>query len=189
MLPSGILTCCTGPFWSDSLCLFGFRLLSLRCLISALTLAGRGGLLLRFASSVPSCCGEGGALQAEVSVCGELSPCSGRAARGLALPPTALRAFWPDPTLWNAAGSSPFRPLLLVAGAGVWGTFLLGVAFRKHVICGPYFNFSSQLSCPPRSENFPQTRQREGFLVIGNFLYWDSFPGTGLPPSFWVSLF
>ena len=53
------------------------------------------------------------------------------------LPPTALRAFWPVPTLSNATGSSPFRPLLLVAGAGVWGTFLLGVAFR-HVICGPY---------------------------------------------------
>ena len=56
------------------------------------------------------------------------------------LPPTALRAFWPVPTLSNAAGSSPFRPCLLVAGAGVWGTFLLGVAFR-HVICGPYLIF------------------------------------------------
>ena len=53
------------------------------------------------------------------------------------LPPTALRAFSPVPTLRNAAGSSLFRPHLLVAGAGVWGTFLLGVAFR-HVICGPY---------------------------------------------------
>ena len=53
------------------------------------------------------------------------------------LPPTALRAFWPVPTLRNAAGSSPIRPLLLVAGAGIWGTFLPGVAFR-HVICGPY---------------------------------------------------
>ena len=53
------------------------------------------------------------------------------------LPPTAVRAFWPVLTLSNAAGSSPFRPLLLAAGAGVWGTFLLGVAFR-HVICGPY---------------------------------------------------
>ena len=53
------------------------------------------------------------------------------------LPPTALRAFWPVLTLSNAAGSSPLRPLLLAAGAGVWGTFLLGVAFR-HVICGPY---------------------------------------------------
>ena len=53
------------------------------------------------------------------------------------LPPTALRAFWPVLTLSNAAGSSPFRPHLLAASAGVRGTFLLGVAFR-HVICGPY---------------------------------------------------
>ena len=58
------------------------------------------------------------------------------------LPPTALRAFWPVLTLSNASGSSPFRPNLLAAGAGVRGIFLLGVAFR-HVICGPY------LSSPP----------------------------------------
>ena len=32
-------------------------------------------------------------------------------------------------TLSNAACSSPFCPYLLVADAGVWGTFLLGVAF------------------------------------------------------------
>ena len=44
------------------------------CLISALIQAGGGGL----ASSVQSCCGEGGALQAEVAVCGEHSPCSGQ---------------------------------------------------------------------------------------------------------------
>ena len=43
-------------------------------------------------------------------------------------------------TLNNAAGSSPFRPHLLVADAGVWSTFLLGVAFR-HVICGFYLFF------------------------------------------------
>ena len=53
---------------------------SLRCLISALTQAGGGDLLLRFASSIQSCCGEGGMLQAEVAVCGEHSPCSGQAA-------------------------------------------------------------------------------------------------------------
>ena len=41
----------------------------------------------------------------------------------------------PGLTLSNAARSSPFCPHLLVADAGVWGTFLLGVAFR-HVICG-----------------------------------------------------
>ena len=68
---------------------------SLRCVVSALTQtqAGGGGLLLKFASSVQSCCGEGGALQADVAVCGEHSPCSGRAARGLALSPRARRAF------------------------------------------------------------------------------------------------
>ena len=53
------------------------------------------------------------------------------------LPPTALRAFGPVLSLSNAAGSSLFCPHLLVAGTGVWGTFLLGVAFR-HVIYGPY---------------------------------------------------
>ena len=56
------------------------------------------------------------------------------------LPPTALRAFGPVLTLSNAFRSSPFCPHLLVAGVGIWGTFLLGVAFR-HVVCGPYLIF------------------------------------------------
>ena len=56
------------------------------------------------------------------------------------LPLIALRAFGPVLTLSNATRSSPFRPYLLVAGADVWGIFLLGVAFR-HVICGPYLIF------------------------------------------------
>ena len=34
-------------------------------------------------------------------------------------------------TLSNAARSSHFRPHLLVVDAGIWGTFLLGVAFRQ----------------------------------------------------------
>ena len=46
----------------------------------------------------------------------------------------------PALTLSNAACSSPFRPHLLVVDAGIWGTFLLGVAFR-HVICGFYLFF------------------------------------------------
>ena len=33
--------------------------------------------MFRFAISVHSCCGEGGALQADIAVCGEHSPCSG----------------------------------------------------------------------------------------------------------------
>ena len=49
---------------------------SLQCLISALTQAGGGDLLFRFASSVQSYCWEGRALQTDISVCGEHSPCS-----------------------------------------------------------------------------------------------------------------
>ena len=42
--------------------------------------------------------------------------------------------------LSNAAHSSLFSPHLLVVDAILWGTFLLGVAFR-HVICGIYLFF------------------------------------------------
>ena len=49
---------------------------SLWCLISALTQAGGVDLLFRFSSSVQSCCREGGALQTDIAVCGEHSPCS-----------------------------------------------------------------------------------------------------------------
>ena len=80
-------------------------------------------------------------------------------------------------TLSNAARSSPFRPHLVVADAGVWGTFLLGVAFR-HVICGVYLLFPSQSGCPPRFKNFPQTRQCK-----------TPFPGRISVLSSFVSLF
>ena len=78
-------------------------------------------------------------------------------------------------TLSNAARSSPFHPHLLVADAGVWGTFLLRVAFR-HIICGFYFFFLSQSGCPLRFKTFPQTHQLRGFPGLevwkfGNFLY------------------
>ena len=86
----------------------------------------------------PTSSGDGAALLWSFSVpffCEPPAVCSSRLISPLLshslknLPPTALRAFWPVLTLSNAAGSSPFRPLLLVAGADVWGTFLLGVAF------------------------------------------------------------
>ena len=78
---------------------------SLRCLISALTQAGRGDLLLRFTSSIQSCCGEGGALQADVAVCGEHSPCYGQAASSFgALSPGAARLFPPRRVAWAARG-------------------------------------------------------------------------------------
>ena len=83
-------------------------------------------------------------------------------------------------TLSNAARSSLFRtplPPLLVADAGVWGTFLLGVAFR-HIICEFYLLFPSQSGCPPRFKNFPRTRQCK-----------TPFPGRLAIPSSFVSLF
>ena len=52
-----------------------------------------------------------------------------------------------------------------------------------------FIYFSSQLSCPPRFENFPQTRQREGFLVFGNSLCYSSLPGRVSVPRSFVSLF
>ena len=72
-------------------------------------------------------------------------------------------------TLSNSAHSSPFRPHLLVADAGVWGTFLLGVAFR-HVICGFYL-FFLPVRLPSEIQKLPPDQQCEGFLVFGNFLY------------------
>ena len=79
---------------------------SLWCLVSALTQAGGGDLLFRFASSVQSCCGEGGALQADVAVCGELSPYSGRAARSFGgLSPGAVGLFPPRPERAPPVGS------------------------------------------------------------------------------------
>ena len=108
-----------------------------------------------FPYPLPPTCSEDGPVHRRLALlwsfsvplfCVPLAVCSGRLIFSLALPqfkkllPTALRAFGPVPTLSNAAGSSPFRPHLLVAGAGVRSTFLLGVAFR-HVICGPYLIF------------------------------------------------
>ena len=79
--------------------------------------------------------------------------CSGRLifSLSLAIPPFKLLSHvssfqlpsghsGPVLALSNAACSSPFRPDLLVADVGLWGTFLLGVAFR-HVICGFYLFF------------------------------------------------
>ena len=59
--------------------------------------------------------------------------------------------------LSNAACAFLFSPCLLVVDASVWATSLLGVAV-KCVICGFYlFTFSSQLCCPLRFQNSPQT--------------------------------
>ena len=90
---------------------------SLPCLISALTQAGGGDLLFRFASSVQSCCGEGAALQTDIAVCGEHSPCSGHTGfalyRGVCASPV-YTAQAPSCSIWGGpcveCGSS-FRVL------------------------------------------------------------------------------
>ena len=127
MLPSGLLICCTGPFWSDSLCLFGFCLPSLGCLTSSLAQAGGGDLLFRFASSVQSCCREGRVLRADVAVCGEHLPCSSQAARSFGgLSPGAVHLFPPQPQRAPPVGSQEvFRqdpgPVCRVGGGGFSG--------------------------------------------------------------------
>ena len=68
---------------------------------------------------------------------------------------------------------------------------LLGVAVR-HIICGfyLYIYFSSQLCCPLRFQNSPQTRWWERFPVFGNFYSFKTpFSGWISIPNSFVSLF
>ena len=86
--------------------------------------------------------------------------------------------------LSNAARSSPFIPHLLVADAGVWGTFLLGVAFR-HVMCGFYL-FFLPVRLPSEIRKLPPDAPLRGFPGV-----W-KFPLLWLPvsvPSSFVSLY
>ena len=64
-------------------------------------------------------------------------------------------------TLSDAARSSPFCPHLLVADAGVWGTFLLGVACR-HVVCGFYL-FFLPVRLPSEIQKLPTDPPVRGF--------------------------
>ena len=88
-----------------------------------------------------------------------------------------------------SAPASQFSPCLLVVDISIWATSPLGVAVRCE-ICGFYlFIFSSQLCCPLRFQNSPQTRRREGFLVFGNFSLTTPSPGRVSVPNSFVSLF
>ena len=64
-------------------------------------------------------------------------------------------------TLSNAACSSPFCPHLLVVDVSVWGTFLLGVAFR-HVIHGFYL-FLLLVMLPSEIQKLPPDPPVRGF--------------------------
>ena len=79
----------------QSLCLFGFCLPSLRCLISALTQAGGGDLLFRFASSVQSHYGEGGGCR-QTSLCVGSTP---RVPATVGLPRTGVSVLSPSTLL------------------------------------------------------------------------------------------
>ena len=58
------------------------------------------------------------------------------------------------------------------------------------VICGFYlFIFSSQLCCPLRFQNSPQTHRWECFLVFGNSSFKTPFLGRISIPTSFVSLF
>ena len=85
-------------------------------------------------------------------------------------------------TLSNAARSSPFRPLLLVADAGVWGTFLLGVAIR-HVTCGFYL-FFLPVRLPSEIQKLPPDPPVRGFPGVWKLLLrlpsWDGSPSLAL---------
>ena len=75
-------------------------------------------------------------------------------------------------TLSNAARSSPFCPHLLVADAGIWGTFLLGVAFR-HVIC-EFYLFFLPVRLPSETQKLPPDLPVRGF------------PGVWKLPLLWL---
>ena len=91
-------------------------------------------------------------------------------------------------TLSNAAGSSLFRPRLLVADAGVWGTFLLGVAFRP-VFCGFYL-FFLPVRLPSRIRKLPPDPPVRGFPGVWKLpSINDSLPGTGLLPQLYCLSF
>ena len=70
-------------------------------------------------------------------------------------------------TLSNATGSSLFSPHLLVADAGIWGTFLLGVAFRL-VICRFYL-FFLPVGLPSEIRKLPPDRPERGFPGVWKF--------------------
>ena len=84
-------------------------------------------------------------------------------------------------TLSNAACSSPFSPHLTVADASIWGTFLLGVAFR-HVICGFYI-FFLPVRLPSEIRKLPPDLPVRGFPGV-----W-KLPGRVSVPISFVSLF
>ena len=92
-------------------------------------------------------------------------------------------------TLSNAACSSPFCPHLLVADVGLWGTFLLGVAFR-HVIC-EFYLFFLPVRLPSEIRKLSPDTLVRGFpgvwkLPLLRLPSWDGSPSLSLLSLFIV---
>ena len=105
------------------------------------------------ASSVQSCCGEGGALQTDIAVCGEHSPCSGHT--GFA-PLTGVCAF-PSTLLRLPAalyGAGPALSAVPVFGSSTTARIWL----RLRVVSSPPQRFRQPEACAPspqRGAPFP----------------------------------
>ena len=129
---------------------------------------------MRFASAVQSCCGEGGALRADVAVWGELSPCSGRAASSFgALSPGAARLFPP-------AESGPGSQGLVRTLPRVWCAF-------SSAASGPGSQRLGALSTGARAFSLrgPSAHRRSGLRKSsdrnrGLFAGWEGVASLGL---------
>ena len=94
----------------------------------------------------------------------------------------------------NQACSSPFSPRLLVVDTSIWGTSLLGVAFR-HVICGFYlFIFAPGYVALRDSKTFPRPAgERVSWCLETSHLSrlppWDSSPSLTLLTLFLSIIF
>ena len=147
---------------------------SLRCLVSALTQAGGGDLLFRFTSSVQSCCGDGGALQADVTVCGEHLPCSGQEARSFGcLSPGEARLSPP----WRAAQAARGSGGLSLGAERLFPPRRAARAARGLA--------PSPRACRAFSLRCPSTRRRSGLRKSldrnrGRFAGWEGVAYLGL---------
>ena len=126
-----------------------------------LTQAGRGDLLFRFASSVQSCYGEGGALRTDMAVCGE--HCRVLATRGL--PRTRVSVLSPSALLRLPAALYGAGPAL--SAIPVFGSSTDSVAPAFCAFPGLSGSGSQRLGRPlPRcSTPFPSTRPQREPLV------------------------
>ena len=130
-MPSGILT--AAPDLSEAIPLFVWLPFALFSVSNFRPDTGGGDLLLKFASSMQSCCGEGGALQADVAVYGEQLP-----------------VFWP--------GSQQFWRPLLRCGA----PFLSAASSPGSQMLGALSPGAVRLF-PPRPQRAPPVGSQEVF--------------------------